>query len=280
MWSSVKTEAIILTSAPWREADRTYRALSPTLGKIEFVGRGARRPKAKLAPHLESLAIVNLELVRGARHTTVIGVERLKAFPRLEALFECRVMALAALSFVDDALRLEAEDPELFTELITILYFLEEGNELPHTRALFVFGAFMLRLLCRLGYDIELNRCVSCKEQIRPLAFRWHEGRGGLVCSDCVIKAKEEWFSARSIGEETVTMLRFAREASYLELLRPALKASEVTSFAACVNDAFRSHVPGYTEVPYSDHFSFLGKEKSPQPMPVGETHLPVNVTR
>lgn len=263
MWSTVKTEAIILASEPWREADRKYRALSPNFGKIEFIGRGARKGKAKLAPHLEPFSVLTLELVRGARGTTVIGVERQRAFAHLRDSLDARCLALATTAFIDQALRPEAEDPALYDELIEIFSVFNQHTDLPYTRTLFVFGGFMLRLLRHLGYDVQLGHCVSCKDQILPLSFRWHEGRGGLVCSHCVMNAKEEWFRARSIEEETVTMLRFARDAGYRDLLRPALKAGEVNAFAACVNDVFRSHVPGYGEDPYWSHFSFLEEKKN-----------------
>ena len=248
MWSTLKTKAIVIASEPLKEADRRYRALTPGYGKIEFVGRGARKGRAKLAAHLEPFAIVSLEIVKGARSTTVIGVERIEAFASLAASIEPRLLALAAATLIDKTVRPDLEDEVLYDELLQLLRFLNTSPAFPPTRNTLVLGGFLLRLLRHLGYDVELGACLSCKDDIRPLAFRWHEGRGGLVCTNCVLEKPQEWFAARSLEEEIVTLLRFARDAQYVDLLRPSLRADHVVTFAACVHDLMRFHVPGYID--------------------------------
>lgn len=252
MWSTLKTDAIVIASEPWKEADRRYRALTPGNGKLEFVGRGARKGKAKLAAHLEPFAIVKLEIIKGARSTTVIGVERSEVFTALATAIEPRLLALAAATLIDKTVRPDLEDETLYQEFLQLLRFLNTAPVFPPTRNTFVLGGFLLRLLRHLGYDVELGACLSCKDDIRPLAFRWHEGRGGLVCTNCVLERPQEWFAARSMEEEIVTLLRFARDAQYTDLLRPSLKADHVGEFAACVHDLMRFHVPGYVnEAPF-----------------------------
>jgi DNA repair protein RecO (recombination protein O) len=248
MWSTLKTEAIVIASEPWKEADRRYRALTPAHGKLEFVGRGARKGKAKLAAHLEPFAIVQLEIIKGARSTTVIGVEREEAFASLATSIEPRLLALAATTLIDKTVRPDLEDPVLYEETLALLRFLNTAPAFPPTRNTFVLGGFLMRLLRHLGYDVELGACLSCKDDIRPLSFRWHEGRGGLVCTNCVLEKPQEWFAARTMDEEIVTLLRFARDAQYDDLLRPSLKADHIGTFAACVHDLMRFHVPGYVD--------------------------------
>lgn len=247
MWSSVKTEAVILTLSPFREADIRYSALTREHGKIEFIGRGARKGKAKIAPHLNPFAVIDLEIIKGARGMTVIGAERQIAFKALSESLEHRVLAAAAAGLLDKALKPEWEDRELYDEYRALLQFLDETSSLTPGRTTFVLGAFLLRLLSVLGYEVELNHCLACKGDILPLSFRWHDGRGGLVCTNCVLAEPQEWLSARALEEEIVTLMRFAREATYADYLRPALKSEHVGAFAACVNDLLKYHVPGYS---------------------------------
>lgn len=252
MWSTIKTPAIVLTSTPWREADRRYTALTPDFGKLEFVGRGAQKPKAKIAPHLESLAVVELEIVKGARSTTVIGVERKEAFNRIALTLEHRMLVQSLLALVDKAVKPDFEDPELYNEILRWIRFVDAQSALPTGRNTLLLGGFMLRFLRHLGYDIELSACLSCKDEVMPLAFRWHGGRGGLVCSDCVGKRPQEWFAARSMDEEIVTLMRFARDVDFPQLLRPSLRGDHIESFASCVHDLLAYHLPGYSETPFS----------------------------
>jgi DNA repair protein RecO (recombination protein O) len=251
MWSSLKTEAIILSVEPHREADRKYRALTPGYGKIEFIGRGARKGKAKLAPHLDLFAIVDLEIIRGAKQFTVIGVERKESFTGLSTSLEHRLLASAAGALLDKTVKPDFEDKELYDEFLHLLTFLNKVPSLPLARNTLLLGGFLLRLLRQLGYDLELSNCLSCKDDIHPLSFRWHDGRGGLVCTNCVLSSPADWFQARPLEVEIVTLLRFARDASYSDLLRPALKADHIGAFATCVNDLMRLHVPGYNDLTY-----------------------------
>jgi len=248
MWSSLKTEGIILSVGHFREADRRYSALTPALGKIEFIGRGARKGKAKVGPHLDPFAIIDLEIIKGARGMTVIGAERKHAFRELSESFDHRILAGAAAALLDKIVRPELEDFELYTEYRLLLQFLNDTSVLTPARTTFVLGGFLLRMLSMLGYEIELSRCLACKGDILPLSFRWHDGHGGLVCTNCVLATPSEWVAARALEEEIITLMRFARDASYADYLRPALRSDHVGAFAMCVNDLMRHHVPGYGE--------------------------------
>lgn len=225
--------------------------MTPGFGKVEFIGRGALKPKAKLAPHLEPCAILELEIIRGARGSTVIGVERQYAFSRLATSIDHRLLALTSMGLLDRTTHVEEEDAALYGELMTWLRFLEAQETLHPTRSTFFLGGFLLRVMRQLGYNMALDRCVGCESEISPLSFRWHGGRGGLVCSTCINKSPGEWFMAVPIREEVATLLRLARDSSYDGLSRFPLKGTDVSAFAVCVQDTFLYHVPGYADRPF-----------------------------
>ncbi len=251
MWSAVKTIGLVLTATPWREADRRYSALTPEFGKIEFIGRGAQKPKAKLAAHLEPFALVELEIVKGARSTTVIGVERTEAFNTIRGSLEHRLFAQTLFAMLEKAIRPDLADPELFDEIVEVVRFLNAQETLQNTRSTFLLGSMVLRLLRRLGYDVELHECLACRKTVMPLSFRWHGGRGGLVCTDCARDRPEDWFAARNIDEEIVTLMRLGRDESYDSLMKFPLKGEQVESFAECVHDVYVYHVPGELTMPF-----------------------------
>jgi DNA repair protein RecO len=217
MWGSVKTSAIVVAVEPWREADRRYRALTPE-GKIEFIGRGARKGKAKLAAHLEPLACVSLELVRGVRQYTVIGVERERAFARVAEGSVHRLTALAGLHLFDALFPFEDPHGEPYARVLDWLHFLEEAPEFSLRRADWYVFALYLRLLHESGFSLSFDRCVSCRDRVVPLSFRYHGPRGGLVCTSCSLKAPADWLGAEQVGEEAVILLRFAQRAPWAEL--------------------------------------------------------------
>lgn len=251
MWSTVKTPAIVLTSYPWREADRRYSALTPLDGKVEFVGRGAQKPRAKLASHLEPFAVVELEIIRGARSTTVISAERLEAFPGIGMTLEHRLLMQSLLALVDRAVKPEVADEVLYDDVLEALRFMNGQQALSYGRNALFLGGFLLRFLKRLGYDIELRHCLSCRHAILPLCFRWDGARGGLVCSDCIGKRPVDWLQARALEEEVVMLMRFARDAEFVELLRPSLRGDDLSAFTTCVTDVVTYHLPGSHAAPF-----------------------------
>ncbi|MFH1711623.1 MAG: DNA repair protein RecO [Patescibacteria group bacterium] len=250
-WSTVKTEGIVLRVDPLREYDRRYKMLTPEFGKIEFVGRGAQKEKAKLAAHLEPFAVVDVEIVRGRRSTTVISVERQKPFRQIASNLDRRLLAQSSLTLLDRYTREDDQDEALYGMLLDWLNFLDQDIELGPARRAFLLSGFVMRCFKYLGYNVALNSCLACKQPIVPLAFRWHGGKGGLVCSDCVAKDREEWFAARRLPEEVIIMLRFAREAAYEDILKVPLKHEIISSFVQIVHDLTTYHLPGEYRTPF-----------------------------
>ena len=250
-WSTIKTPAIVLTSQPIREVDRLYRALTPSYGKISFVGRGARKAKAKLAAHLEPFAVVDLEIVRGRRSLTVISVERQESFKNIAATIEHRLFTQAMMKIIDRHTHVEDPDQQLYEDLYTWLSFLNSSPALSPWRHRFLLSAFTLRFMERLGYRVQLRECLHCQESILPLSFRWHTGKGGLVCTDCVQDSRQEWIDTKVIAEEVVTLLRLARENQLSLLLAARLPLDHVRVMLDITHELMQYHLPFASETPF-----------------------------
>lgn len=214
MWSSVKTEAIVLSVHALREADRRYCALTPSLGKVEFIGRGALKPRAKLAAHLEPCAIVELEIIRGARSTTVINVERKHAFRRSAGSIDHRLLVLSSLSLLDRMMQPDEEDTVLYEELLAWMHFLESQDTLHPTRSTLLLGGFLLRMMRHLGYD-------SAHLDEMPK----HAGAAVLI--------------------------KLARTTPYADIVALPLKGTDVEAFAVYVHELLGYYVPGYADRPF-----------------------------
>lgn len=214
MWSSVKTEAIVLSVHALREADRRYCALTPTFGKVEFIGRGALKPRAKLAAHLEPCAIVELEIIRGARSTTVINVERRHAFRRTAGSIDHRLLALTSMSLLDRMMQPDQEDTVLYEELLAWMHFLESQETLHPTRSTLLLGGFLLRIMRHLGYD-------SAHLDEMPK----HAGAAVLI--------------------------KLARITPYVDIIALPLKGADVEAFAVYVHELLGYYVPGYADRPF-----------------------------
>ncbi len=250
-WYSIKDEGIVLRAFPWREYDRRYRILTHRHGKIDCIGRGAQKEKAKLAPALEPFAIVDIEIVRGRKSTTIISVEKKKRFWDVMHELDKRLAAQTSLQLLDRFTQEYDPDPDLYALASHWLHFLNECSIDSHTRSTFLIGGFLLRLLEHFGYQTQLRDCINCRQKVRSNEYKWHGGKGGLICSNCIKSDDYEWFAARLIGDDVITLLRFARSADLSDLMKPALSGAVMSDFANIIHDLVTFHIPGASDLPF-----------------------------
>lgn len=239
-----RTTGIVLSRRDHREADRWYSAFTRTEGKVEFLARGGHKPLAKLTPHLEMPAEVDLMLVDGRQYYTVAASERARAFPGLYADAGKLMLASAALHLVDIGTKPHEADPILYGLLADFLAAVDEAPALSSERSGFLLAAFGLKLLAIIGYRPELANCLACKDALRPGAYRWYAPKGGVVCDDCATRDTSQWFAARPMKDETLKLIRFALGEKFEHQLRPHLPADVLEAFHEAVESLIISHFP------------------------------------
>jgi DNA repair protein RecO (recombination protein O) len=79
-----QTEAVVIRKIKLGEADRILTLYTPQYGKIEAVAKGVRRPKSKMAGHLELLTYSHLNLARGRNLDTIIGAQTIESYLNLK----------------------------------------------------------------------------------------------------------------------------------------------------------------------------------------------------
>ena len=235
---------IALSSRGHREADRWFSFFTHEFGKLEAVGRGAFKPLAKLSPHLEMPAELDLMVVRGKQHDIIAGVERIQTFPALREQFSSLVLARSALHLVDIGTRPHEADPILYDELVAWLSFLDQSPALSPERAGVLLGSFALKLLALIGYRPELNRCLSCKKPIQAGKYRWHALRGGVACEVCVAHGSGQWCFAQELPDNVLKLLRFGLSESFEAQTRPHLPSDTLFGFHEAVESLIISHFP------------------------------------
>lgn len=176
-----KTEAIVLRSIRFGEADRILHLYSRERGRIGAVAKGVRRPKSRFGGRLEPLFRVALVLHEGRGElSTVTSVQTVHAHG---ALRESREPLARATQACEAVLRLfDSAEPNMpaYNLLCHELALLDAQPEAA-TRAQML--AFRLKLLLAAGFVPELAGCASCGEREHLGAFS--AGAGGVVCPAC-----------------------------------------------------------------------------------------------
>jgi len=181
MAGSFKTEAVVLRSIRFGEADRVLHLYSADRGRIGAVAKGVRRTRSRMGGRLEPLSRVRLVLHEGRGDlSTVSAVDTVNSHPGLR---EQRQSLERASQACESILRLldSAEPNSAAYHLLCNQLALLDSQPDMATRAQSL--AFRVKLLLAAGFAPELASCASCGEADHLAGFS--PAAGGMVCSSC-----------------------------------------------------------------------------------------------
>ncbi len=181
MAGPLKTEAIVLRSIRYGEADRILHLYTPAYGRISAIAKGARRARSRFGARLEPFFHVHTVLHEG--RSELLTVTSVDTIATHGALREHAATLDAAARACDAVTRLfETSDPhpEVFRLLANELGLLHADS----TQARTGNGlAFRLKLLLAAGIVPQLGACALCGETDHLVGFSG--AAGGVVCSSC-----------------------------------------------------------------------------------------------
>jgi DNA repair protein RecO (recombination protein O) len=181
-----KTEAVVLRSFRFGEADRVLHLYTFARGRVGAVAKGIRKTKSRFGARLEPLSHAELMLHEGSGELqTVTGVELLNSH---RAVREDRYRLGVGLVGAEAMLRLFTEqeaNPRAFQALTRFLELLDVAAPETGRPALDPLAlAFQLKLLWLSGYLPHLTSCANCGAQAVPL-IGYSPAAGGAVCAEC-----------------------------------------------------------------------------------------------
>ena len=181
-----KTEAVVLRSFRFGEADRVLHLYTVERGRIGAIAKGVRKTKSRFGGRLEPFSHVELLLHHGSGELrTVTGASLVDAHrPAREDPYRLSVALVGAEAML--RLFVEEEGNERAFEALT--RFLSAVDAIPpgsRGRAALdpVALAFQLKLLWLSGYVQHLESCVECGGTDGLIGYL--PRAGGAVCSPC-----------------------------------------------------------------------------------------------
>ena len=181
-----KTEAVVLRSLRYGEADRILHLYSLERGRVGAIAKGARKTRSRFGARLEPFSHVELLLHegRGELHTVtgadiVRSHEPSRADPYRLAVGHIGLEAMLRL-FLE-----EERNTRAFYALTRFLDLLDDVEAtLPAQPALDPLAlSFQLKLLWLSGYLPHLAGCASCGDETALVGFSAQAGGG--VCAAC-----------------------------------------------------------------------------------------------
>jgi DNA repair protein RecO (recombination protein O) len=188
----VKTEAVVLRSMRYGEADRILHIYTPHHGRMSAIAKGVRRARSRFGGRLEPFFRLRIELHEGRGELlTVTGAQTVNGHSSLRGDALALDAAARACDAVGRLFETSEPHPGVFNLLCRKLSLLDE-DPADATRASAL--AFRLKLLVAAGLAPHLGACACCGEPERLAGFSG--AAGGVVCSSC-------WMSGSSLQTRT-----------------------------------------------------------------------------
>jgi DNA repair protein RecO (recombination protein O) len=181
MPAPLKTDAIVLRSIRYGEADRILHLYTPAHGRLGAIAKGARRSRSRFGARLEPFFHVRLVLHEGRGDLfTVSSVDTLTVHAGLRDHAATLDAAARACDAVARLFETTDPHPEVFTLLANELALLSmgPGHAQPGGGL-----AFRLKLLLAAGIVPQLGACVGCGDSEHLQGFS--AAAGGVVCAAC-----------------------------------------------------------------------------------------------
>lgn len=181
--TTLKTEAVVLRSIRYGEADRILHLYSRNRGRIGAIAKGARRPKSRFGGRLEPFFRLDLVLHEGRGELlTVTSVATVDGYPRLRASGKALDAGARACDAVLRLLDSAEPNPPAYNLLCRYLALLDDPAA-ERAAALETALSFRLKLTLAAGFAPELASCAQCGEAEHLTGFSG--AAGGVVCAAC-----------------------------------------------------------------------------------------------
>jgi DNA repair protein RecO (recombination protein O) len=180
------TEAVVLRSFPFGEADRVLHLFTASNGRVGAMAKGVRRTKSRFGGRLEPFSHVEVGLHRGRGELgTITGASLVRSHDRIRSDGYRLQVGLIGLEAMLKLFTEEEENDRAFLALTRFLDALDEREPQPGRRPALdpVVLSFQLKLLWLSGFLPHVGSCVECGAEEGIVAF--DAAAGGAVCAAC-----------------------------------------------------------------------------------------------
>lgn len=183
MAGTFKTEAVVLRTIRYGEADRILHLYTREFGRLGAIAKGVRKPRSRFGGRLEPFFRLKLILhrSRGDLHT-VTSAETVDGYPNLRGSGNGIAAAADACGGVLRLLDGAEPNEAAYNLLCRYLELVDADPEGPPASGAGMV-TFRLKLALAAGFAPELSGCARCGATDHMTSFSG--AAGGVVCPTC-----------------------------------------------------------------------------------------------
>ncbi len=216
------TEAVVLGSVDYGDADRVVTLLSEARGRISAFAAGARKSKRRFAGVLEPFTVLDARLAerRGGDLLFLNSATIVDAHAGLREDLGRIAHAGHAAELCRELTRGGQPQPELYARIRGYLGTLASSPARPEDLLAFELGA-----LGDTGVAPRLDACAICDGEVADLA-PFDPGHGGFLCGGCERAAYPGAIRVDATARAALARLQEAGPFAGVELAHPGTRAA------------------------------------------------------
>jgi len=185
--SQIAFKGYVIRGFSHGETSRIITIFTAEQGKVKCVAKGVKKTSSRKGSTIQLFSLVsgNLYLKEHAELGTLGAYETIEDYSLIAADIHKFGFVSAFCEIIDKSLQLGQPQPELFELTGQFLGLsMKADNESIKT----LFWAAFLKILQTMGYDPELDSCVSCQKPNPNHAAYYSPELGGIICSKDIPK--------------------------------------------------------------------------------------------
>ena len=197
--ANMKINGIILSENNLGDFDKMLTMLTPGMGKISCVAKGARRPKSALLAGTQIFCFGEYLVYKGTNTYHINSVEPIEIFYNIRTDLEKLKYAVHINKIIQDVTHENQNCYNILQLLLNTLYTISETDKDLDL----VLSVFKLRLLSVMGFSPNVSNCVNCGEKENIQGFSIKDN--GFKCAAC---GKQDT-SAIQMSESTLNAIKY-----------------------------------------------------------------------
>ena len=196
---SIKMSGIIISENNLGDYDKMLTMLTPGLGKISCVAKGARRQRSALLAGTQFLCFGEYMMYKGSNTYNINSCETIEVFYNLRTDLDKLNHAVEITKIIRDVTEENQNSYKILQLFLNTLYTLSETDKNPDL----IISVFKLKLLCILGFTPRIQECTNCKQKENLQYFSLRDN--GFKCAACARQDK----GALQMSESTANAIKY-----------------------------------------------------------------------
>ena len=219
--ANTKINGVVLSESNMGDFDKMLTILTPNVGKISCVAKGARRPRSALLAGTQIFCFGEYLMYKGTNTYHINSVEPIEVFYNIRTDLDKLKYAVHINKIIQDVTHENQNCFNILQLLLNTLYVISETDKDLEL----VLSIFKLRLVSILGFKPKIASCVNCNEKENLNHFSLRDN--GLKCEACSRQDK----SSISTTESTLNAIKYTITAPPKKLFSFTIKDESLEEF-------------------------------------------------